>query len=125
MFNHFSKNGQYELATKLAEKYLDFQCLVQICDRTNNQQRLDEYIGRYAEFGFSHIGTFVKISEANKHNQAEQSRFLSDHPSLAWTQAIFNDDMAKASRVLFELAGAETKSVARKKTIASVYKRCA
>lgn len=124
------KDGQYELATKLAEKYLDFQCLVQICDRTDNQQRLDEYIGRYAEFGFSQfaINWHMRqnkrgdLFERFKHNQVELSRFLSDHPSLAWVQAVFNGDMAKASRVLLELASVETELIARKKTMLSLAK---
>lgn len=44
------EGDQYELAAKLGEKYLDFQTLVIICDKTDNQQRLDEYIERFHEF---------------------------------------------------------------------------
>jgi nuclear pore complex protein Nup133 len=44
---------QFELAAKLAEKYLDFQTLVIICDKTENQQRLDEYIERFKTQNFS------------------------------------------------------------------------
>lgn len=38
-----------EAATKLAEKYLDFQTLVQLCEITKNQDRLDQYIQKFAE----------------------------------------------------------------------------
>lgn len=121
---------QYELATKLAEKYLDFQTLVQICDSTDNQQRLDEYIRKYQSLNFSQFAINWHLRqnkrgdlfERFKHNQADLSRFLADHPSLAWVQAVFNGDMAKAGRVLIELANAEQELVARKKTMLSLAK---
>lgn len=123
-------DAQYELATKLAEKYLDFPILLQICDRTDNQQRLDEYITKYASLNFSQyaINWHLKqnkrgdLFERFKHQQADLSRFLIDHPSLAWVQAVFNGDLDKAGRVLFELAGNETELVDRKKTMLSLAK---
>lgn len=51
------EDEQYELAAKLGEKYLDFQTLVIICDKTDNQQRLDEYIERFQEF----VRNFTKL----------------------------------------------------------------
>lgn len=124
------QDGQYELATKLAEKYLDFQTLVQICDRTENQQRLDEYIHKYrnSEFAKFAINWHLRqnkrgdLFERFKHQQAELSRFLTDHPSLAWVQAVFDGNMAKAARVLVRLADEETELVARKKTMLSLAK---
>lgn len=123
-------DGQFELATKLAEKYLDFTILLQICDRTENQQRLDEYIAKYAPLNFSQfaINWHLKqnkrgdLFERFKHQQADLSRFLMDHPSLAWVQAVFNGDLDKAGRVLFELAANETELVDRKKTMLSLAK---
>lgn len=123
-------DGQYELATKLAEKYLDFQTLVQICDRTDNQLRLDEYIRKYQTLNFSQFAINWHLRQNKrgdlfqrfKHNQADLSRFLADHPSLAWVQAVFNGDMAKAGRVLVELAEQEAELVARKKTMLSLAK---
>lgn len=123
-------DGQFELATKLAEKYLDFQILLQICDRTDNQQRLDEYIAKYAPLNFSQfaINWHLKqnkrgdLFERFKHQQADLSRFLMDHPSLAWVQAVFNGDLDKAGRVLYELAANETELIDRKKTMLSLAK---
>lgn len=108
-------DGQYELATKLAEKYLDFHTLVQICDQTENQHRLDEYIRKYQTLNFSQFAINWHLRQNKrgdlfqrfKHNQADLSRFLADHPSLAWVQAVFNDNMAMAGRVLVELAEQE------------------
>ena len=44
------EDEEYELAAKLGEKYLDFQTLVIICDKTDNQQRLNEYIEKFQEY---------------------------------------------------------------------------
>lgn len=121
---------QYELATKLAEKYLDFQTLVMVCDRMSNQHKLDEYIERYKEFDFSQIAINWHLRQNKqadlfqrfKHNQLALGKFLVDHPSLAWVQSIFNGEVGKAAKVLFELALNETDLVARKKTILSLAK---
>lgn len=104
--------------------------MVQICDLTQNQNRLDEYIEKYKELNFSQFAINWHLRqnkrgdlfERFKHNQADLSKFLIDHPSLAWVQAVFNGDLSKAGRILFELAQNETESVARKKTILSLAK---
>lgn len=62
------------------------------------------------------------LFERFKHNQADLAKFLSDHPSMAWIQSVFNGNMSKASRILFELAQNETELLARKKTILSLGK---
>lgn len=118
------------MAAKLSEKYLDFNTLVLICDRTQNQARLDEYIERFEEHNFSQYAINWHLQqnkrgdlfERFKHNQSDLSRFLGDHPSLAWIQAIFNGDLVKASSVLFSLAQSETELVQRKKTMLSLAK---
>lgn len=124
------EDSQYELATKLAEKYLDFQTLVLICDQTKNQMRLDEYIERFKDFDFSQFAINWHLQqnkqgalfERFRRNRSDLTRFLSDHPSLAWVQAIFNGNLSKAARVLWSLAQNETDFVARKKTILSLAK---
>lgn len=124
------EDNQYDLATKLAEKYLDFQTLVLICDHTKNQTRLDEYIERFKENDFSQFAINWHLQqnkrgdlfERFKRNQSDLSRFLGDHPSLAWVQAVFNGDLLKAGNILFELAQNETELVARKKTVLSLAK---
>lgn len=122
--------GQYELAAKLAEKYLDFKTLVIICDQTKNQARLDEYIERYRDQDFSQFAINWHLQqnkrgdlfERFKRNQCELTRFLGDHPTLAWIQIVFNGDLSRASRILLSLAQNETASVSRKKTMLSLAK---
>lgn len=122
--------GQYELAAKLAEKYLDFKTLVIICDQTKNQTRLDEYIERYRDQDFSQFAINWHLQqnkrgdlfERFKRNQSELTRFLGDHPSLAWIQTVFNGDLSRAARILLQLANSETELVSRKKTMLSLSK---
>lgn len=122
--------GQYELAAKLAEKYLDFKTLVIICDQTKNQTRLDEYIERYRDQDFSQFAINWHLQqnkrgdlfERFKRNQSELTRFLGDHPSLAWIQTVFNGDLSRAARILLQLAKNETELVFRKKTMLSLSK---
>lgn len=117
------EDEQYELAAKLAEKYLDFQILVIICDKTENQSRLDEYIERFKEQNFSQfaISWHMKqnkqgdLFERFRNNQGDLTKFLQNHPSLAFIQLIFNGEMSKASTVLTDLAKNEIELVARKK----------
>jgi len=124
------EDGHYELAAKLAEKYMDFQTLVVICDKTENQQRLNEYIERYQEFDFSQFAINWHLRqnkqgdlfERFKNNQAALTQFLGDHPSLAWIQLIFNGDLERASGILLRLAKDEAEYVNRKKTILSLSK---
>lgn len=121
---------QYELAIKLAEKYHDFQTLVIVCDRTENQAKLDEYIERYSEFDFSQIAINWHLRQNKradlfqrfKHNQSALGQFLVDHPSLAWLQLIFNGEYENAGKILVELATRETELVSRKKTTLSLAK---
>ncbi|XP_055389232.1 nuclear pore complex protein Nup133 [Condylostylus longicornis] len=120
----------YELAAKLAEKYLDFQTLIVICDQTENQQRLNEYIERYQEYDFSQFAINWHLRqnkqgdlfERFKENQAALSQFLGDHPSLAWIQLVFNGDLERAAEILLRLAKDEVEYVSRKKTILSLAK---
>lgn len=102
-----------------------------ICDQTKNQTRLDEYIERYRDQDFSQFAINWHLQqnkrgdlfERFKRNQNELTRFLGDHPSLAWIQTVFNGDLARASRILLtELAQNETDSVSRKKTMLSLAK---
>ncbi|PSN35523.1 hypothetical protein C0J52_23803 [Blattella germanica] len=45
----FLEDEEYERAAILAEKYCDFQTLVQICELTDNQERLDQYMDTFFE----------------------------------------------------------------------------
>ncbi len=41
--------GQHQWVAALAEKYCDFDILVQLCERTDNQSRLQQYMVKYAD----------------------------------------------------------------------------
>lgn len=38
---------EFERATMLAEKYLDFQLLIDICHQTENKDKLNSYIDKF------------------------------------------------------------------------------
>ncbi|XP_040171199.1 nuclear pore complex protein Nup133 [Anopheles arabiensis] len=123
---------QYEMAAKLAEKYLDFQTLVEICDKTNNQERLDEYIERYKEHDFSQFAISWHMNQNRqgdillrfKNNQSALARFLVDHPSMAWIQLLFNGEIAQAADVLLSLAQREKELLVRKRAMLCLGKLC-
>ncbi|KAL9894750.1 LOW QUALITY PROTEIN: nuclear pore complex protein Nup133 [Glossina fuscipes fuscipes] len=124
---------QYEFAAKLAEKYLDFQSLVIICDVTDNQERLDGYIKKYEDHDFSQFAINWhlrqnrqgEVFERFKGNQAALSQFMRDHPTLGWIQLVFNGDFERASKILFQLAQSEVEFLQRKKSMLSLAKLAA
>ncbi|KAF4526274.1 hypothetical protein B566_EDAN010984 [Ephemera danica] len=114
----FLNEGMLEEATKLAEKYLDFAALVQLCDNLKNQERLEQYIHKFSEHGFSEflLGWYMKEGKQDKllslfgsnsrpmqHQQA-LTHFLSLHPHLAWLQALRAHQYTTASNTLRQLA---------------------
>ena len=38
---------QHERAASLAEKYCEFEVLIQLCEQTNNQDRLTRYLNQF------------------------------------------------------------------------------
>nr|ABL84948.1 Nup133 [Drosophila simulans] len=127
------KDRQYEYAAKIAEKYLDFQSLVLICDETQDKERLEDYTQKYEEYDFSQFAInwhlrqnrHGEVFERFKGNQTALAQFMRDHPSLGWIQLIFNGDFERAAKVLYELAQCETEFVARKKSMLSLAKLAA
>ncbi|XP_057660912.1 nuclear pore complex protein Nup133 [Diorhabda carinulata] len=126
---------EYEKAILLAEKYLDFETLVTICDATDNQERLDEYMDRFSNNGFSEYvyNWFLKENKQGKlldkyrktgktKNLQKLSTFLSDHPSLSWMQQIFDKKFPMAANTLYTLATNEKDSLTRQKTMLSLCK---
>lgn len=128
-------NKQWENAALLAEKYLDFRILVTVCEITDNQQRLDDYMNRFSNEGFSEF-VYSWYMQENKQaklisrcrkftktaNNQTLSRFLSDHPSLSWMKDIFSQNFEMAAETLNDLALRETDSVRRRKTMLSLSK---
>lgn len=41
--------GQHQWVAALAEKYCDFDILVQMCEQTDNQSRLQHYMAKFSE----------------------------------------------------------------------------
>ena len=41
------RHEQYDRAAELAERYDDFATLIQICEITNNQERMQRYMGQF------------------------------------------------------------------------------
>lgn len=62
--------GQYQWVAALAEKYCDFDILVQMCEQTDNQNRLQHYMAKFAEQVHDHRFCCVqwrRSSEAHHH----------------------------------------------------------
>ncbi|EDW82956.1 uncharacterized protein Dwil_GK22571 [Drosophila willistoni] len=127
------KERQYQYAAKLAEKYLDFQSLVIICDETKDKDRLDDYTRKYEEYDFSQFAInwhmrqnrHGEVFERFKGNQTALAQFMRDHPSLGWIQLVLNGDFERTAKVLDELAQNETEFVSRKKSMLSLAKLAA
>ncbi|KAK8723506.1 hypothetical protein OTU49_011745, partial [Cherax quadricarinatus] len=126
---------QYDQAVGLAEKYCDFRTLVEVCDRTDNQERLAQYMTQFGSdcFCFQGFSDFVfrwyletgKRGRLLSHGtQGDLSRFLQDYTSLAWLHHIQTRDFTAASSTLRQLALEETAYLSRKKTLLSLSKLC-
>ncbi|KAG7173289.1 Nuclear pore complex protein Nup133-like, partial [Homarus americanus] len=121
---------QYDQAVGLAEKYCDFRTLVEVCDRTNNQERLSQYMTQFGSDGFSDF-VFRWYLETGKRGrllshgtQGDLSRFLQDYTSLAWLHHIQTREFSAAHSTLRQLALEETAYLSRKKTLLSLSKLC-
>lgn len=126
---------EWERAAVLAEKYLDFEALTVICESTDNQNRLDEYMDRFSNDGFPEF-VYSWYLQENKQgklidkcrrlgkskNMQKLSGFLSGHPSLSWLQYVYEKKFSLASDVLQNLAAEETESLLRQKTMLSLAK---
>lgn len=125
--------GEYESAAILAEKYFDFTILIQICERTNDDERLMYYMDKYekkdfAQFLFSWYirekkqGILLTQFRSNKKHQQALSKFLVDHPSIAWLHAIFCGNYDHAVDILLSLGFQEMESMKRKKCMLTLGK---
>ncbi|KAK4884014.1 hypothetical protein RN001_000285 [Aquatica leii] len=123
---------EFERATLLAEKYLDFETLIVICDATQNQQKLRNYMDRYNSQGFSEFlytwylqenqpGKIIDICKTSQVNP-QLTTFLADHPSLLWIQNIYENKFSGAANILKNLASNETDLIVRQKTMFSLSK---
>ncbi|CAG9768028.1 unnamed protein product [Ceutorhynchus assimilis] len=127
----------YKNAAMLAEKYMDFDILIRICENGDNEDRLDDYMRRFKDTGFPDfvynwylkegkqaklLKRYRKVGGNVPEGQEKLGKFLSDYPKLNWMQQIFDKDFASASETLKQLAEDETELVTRQKTMLSISK---
>uniref|UniRef100_A0A8D0G1L1 Nuclear pore complex protein Nup133 n=1 Tax=Sphenodon punctatus TaxID=8508 RepID=A0A8D0G1L1_SPHPU len=125
--------GQYQLAAALAEKYCDFDILVQMCEQTDNQARLQRYMAQFADQNFSDFlfrwylekGKRGKLLSQPLAQHRQLASFLQAHEHLSWLHDINSHDLEKAHRTLQTLANMETRYFTKKKTLLGLSKLAA
>ncbi|XP_051468943.1 nuclear pore complex protein Nup133 isoform X1 [Apus apus] len=125
--------GQYQMAAALAEKYCDFDILVQMCEQTDNQARLQRYMSQFADQNFSDFlfrwylekGKRGKLLSQPIAQHGQLASFLQAHEHLSWLHEINSQDLQKAHRTLQTLANMETRYFAKKKTLLGLSKLAA
>lgn len=135
MIQPLIEDKEWERAALLAEKYLDYNVLIVICENTNNQQRLDEYLERFKNEDFAqHVfnwylqenkqGKLLARCKASARRQTKSNltQYLGTHPSLSWLQHVFEGHYDKAAFTLDCLARDEKKLLTKKKSLLSIAK---
>ncbi|XP_069787758.1 nuclear pore complex protein Nup133 isoform X3 [Narcine bancroftii] len=121
---------QYQLTASLAEKYCDFDILIQLCEQTDNQARLQRYLNQFADQNFSDFlfrwymekGKRGKLLSPPVAQHAQLANFLQSHEHLSWLHEINVQNFEKAHQTLLNLANTETRYFAKKKTLLSLSK---
>ncbi|XP_006902128.1 PREDICTED: nuclear pore complex protein Nup133 [Elephantulus edwardii] len=125
--------GQYQWTASLAEKYCDFDILVQMCEQTDNQARLQRYMTQFADQNFSDFvfrwylekGKRGKLLSQPISQHGQLANFLQAHEHLSWLHEINSQELEKAHTTLLGLANTETHSFAKKKTLLGLSKLAA
>ncbi|XP_008049307.2 nuclear pore complex protein Nup133 [Carlito syrichta] len=125
--------GQYMWAASLAEKYCDFDVLVQMCEQTDNQSRLQRYMTQFADQNFSDFlfrwylekGKRGKLLSQPVSQHGQLASFLQAHEHLSWLHEINSQELEKAHTTLLSLANMETRYFAKKKTLLGLSKLAA
>ncbi|XP_073076070.1 nuclear pore complex protein Nup133 isoform X1 [Manis javanica] len=125
--------GQYSWAASLAEKYCDFDILVQICEQTDNQTRLQRYMTQFQDHNFSDFlfrwymekGKRGKLLSQPISQHGQLADFLQAHEHLSWLHEINSQELEKAHATLLGLANTETRYFAKKKTLLGLSKLAA
>ncbi|XP_064343928.1 nuclear pore complex protein Nup133 isoform X2 [Camelus dromedarius] len=125
--------GQYSWAASLAEKYCDFDILVQLCEQTDNQTRLQRYMTQFADQNFSDFlfrwylekGKRGKLLSQPISQHGQLANFLQAHEHLSWLHEINSQELEKAHATLLGLANMETCYFAKKKTLLGLSKLAA
>ncbi|ESO92060.1 hypothetical protein LOTGIDRAFT_233315 [Lottia gigantea] len=126
------ENEEYERALSLAEKYSDFQTLIMVCEKTNNNERLQRYVEQYNEQGFSTVlfdwymkhGRRGRLFSQQIGNSRDLGQFLESDNNryLSWLHDISNQQYTQAHETLLDLARTETTFASKKKTLLSLSK---
>ncbi|XP_020495313.1 nuclear pore complex protein Nup133 [Labrus bergylta] len=122
--------GQYQWVAALAEKYCDFDILVQMCEQTDNQSRLQHYITKFADQNFADFlfrwymekGKRGKLLSQPAAQHQQLASFLQSHQHLSWLHHIHIHDYSSAHRTLYSQANMETRYFVKKKTLLALSK---
>ncbi|XP_070712502.1 nuclear pore complex protein Nup133 [Pempheris klunzingeri] len=122
--------GQYQWVAALAEKYCDFDVLVQMCEQTDNQSRLQHYMTKFADQNFADFlfrwymekGKRGKLLSQPATQHQQLASFLQSHQHLSWLHHIHVHDYRSAHRTLYSQANMETRYFVKKKTLLALSK---
>ncbi|KAJ0051108.1 hypothetical protein NL108_013845, partial [Boleophthalmus pectinirostris] len=122
--------GQYQWVATLAEKYCDFDILVQMCEKTDNQSRLQHYMSKFANQNFSDFlfrwymekGKRGKLLSQPAAQHQQLASFLQSHQHLSWLHHIHVSNFQQAHQTLYAQANAETRYFTKKKTLLALSK---
>ncbi|XP_037107149.1 nuclear pore complex protein Nup133 isoform X2 [Syngnathus acus] len=125
--------GQYQWVAALAEKYCDFDILVQMCELTDNQSRLQHYMSKFADQNFADFlfrwymekGKRGKLLSQPAAQHQQLAGFLQAHQHLSWLLDIHVQQYHTAHETLYKQAKAETRYFAKKKTLLALSKLAA
>ncbi|KAF3688079.1 Nuclear pore complex protein Nup133 133 kDa nucleoporin Nucleoporin Nup133 [Channa argus] len=122
--------GQYQWVAALAEKYCDFDILVQMCEKTDNQSRLQHYMTKFADQNFADFlfrwylekGKRGKLLSQPAAQHQQLASFLQAHRHLSWLHHIHVHDYHSAHKTLASQANMETRYFVKKKTLLALSK---
>uniref|UniRef100_A0A8C8JWB9 Nucleoporin Nup133/Nup155-like C-terminal domain-containing protein n=1 Tax=Oncorhynchus tshawytscha TaxID=74940 RepID=A0A8C8JWB9_ONCTS len=122
--------GQYQWVAALAEKYCDFDILVQMCEQTDNQNRLQHYMAKFADQNFADFlfrwymekGKRGKLLSQPIAQHQQLASFLQSHEHLSWLHHIHVHDFSSAYKTLYGQANMETRYFVKKKTLLALSK---
>ncbi|XP_040183145.1 nuclear pore complex protein Nup133 [Rana temporaria] len=125
--------GQHQWASSLAEKFCDFDILVQICEITDSENRLQHYMTQFADQNFSDFlfrwylekGKRGKLLSQPVSQHGHLALFLQAHEHLSWLHEVNSQDFETAHRTLYTLANMERRYFSKKKTLLALSKLAA
>lgn len=134
----FIDEGQVERAAALAEKFKDFELLIEMCVNGDDYEKLFTYIDKYSNEGMCEISFAWLAQRSGAHRAALVRRvgaryaarlgtWLSASPDRAPLLALHQlhqTQLSAAAVVLAESAQQETQSINRMTTMASLAKLC-